>query len=97
MRIPFTELKIDQSFVMNAQRSASAKVILASTLELARRLNLRVVAEGVETEASWDLLAELECDIAQGYYVSRPLSADAYVDWITAWNRAHAPAGAAAH
>ena len=97
MRIPFTELKIDQSFVMNAQRNHSAKVILASTLDLARSLKLRVVAEGVETKESWDLLAELKCDIAQGYYVSKPLSADAYVEWIVAWNRSHAATGVAAH
>jgi EAL domain-containing protein (putative c-di-GMP-specific phosphodiesterase class I)/CheY-like chemotaxis protein len=91
MRIPFTELKIDQSFVMNAQRNQSARVILASTLDLARRLKLRVVAEGVETKASWDLLRELECDIAQGYYVSRPLGVEAYREWLDSWARAHAP------
>lgn len=96
MRIPFTELKIDQSFVMNAQRNASAKVILASTLDLARSLKLRVVAEGVETQASWDLLAELKCDIAQGYYCSKPLGPEAFREWIAGWNAKRAAADTAA-
>jgi EAL domain-containing protein (putative c-di-GMP-specific phosphodiesterase class I) len=84
-RIPFTELKIDQSFVTNAGRQESSKVILASSLEMARRLNIKAVAEGVETSANWDLLTELRCDIAQGYYISKPMSAAAYLEWLAAW------------
>ena len=84
-RIPFTELKIDQSFVTHAGRQESAKVILASSLDMARRLHLRAVAEGVETRANWDLLVQLGCDVAQGYYISKPMSAAAYLDWLGAW------------
>ena len=84
-RIPFTELKIDQSFVTHAGRKESAKVILASSLDMARRLHIRAVAEGVETRANWDLLVQLQCDIAQGYYIAKPMSAAAYLDWLGAW------------
>ena len=84
-RIPFTELKIDQSFVTHAGRQESAKVILASSLDMARRLHLRAVAEGVETRANWDLLVQLGCDVAQGYYISKPMAAAAYIEWLTDW------------
>jgi EAL domain-containing protein (putative c-di-GMP-specific phosphodiesterase class I)/CheY-like chemotaxis protein len=84
-RIPFTELKIDQSFVANAERQESAKVILSSSLDVARRLKIKAVAEGVETQANWNLLAELKCDIAQGYFIAKPMAAEAYVSWIRSW------------
>jgi EAL domain-containing protein (putative c-di-GMP-specific phosphodiesterase class I)/CheY-like chemotaxis protein len=86
-RIPFTELKIDRSFVTHAGRQESAKVILSSSLELARRLKIKAVAEGVETQADWDLLVELGCDIAQGYYIAKPMAAEAYLEWFRGWPR----------
>lgn len=81
-QIPFTELKIDQSFVMSAVTHESAKVILSSSLQLAKDLNILAVAEGVETRAQWDLLTELGCDLAQGYFIAKPMPAVAYVDWL---------------
>ena len=81
-RIPFTELKIDRSFVQSAATHESAKVILSSSLQLAKNLKILAVAEGVETHAQWDLLAELGCDLAQGYFIAKPMSAAAYVDWL---------------
>jgi EAL domain-containing protein (putative c-di-GMP-specific phosphodiesterase class I)/FixJ family two-component response regulator len=84
-RIPFTELKIDQSFVSHAGRQESAKVILGSSLEMARRLKINAVAEGVETRANWDLLKELGCDIAQGYYIARPMPASDFLRWMREW------------
>jgi EAL domain-containing protein (putative c-di-GMP-specific phosphodiesterase class I) len=81
-RIPFTELKIDRTFVMNALTQESAKVILKSSLQLARDLNIVAVAEGVETHAQWDLLAELGCDLAQGYFIAKPMNAIAYMEWL---------------
>ncbi|MGZ5145111.1 MAG: EAL domain-containing response regulator [Burkholderiales bacterium] len=84
-RIPFTELKIDRSFVTHAGRQESAKVILSSSLEMARRLKIKAVAEGVETQADWDLLVELGCDIAQGYYIAKPMAAQAYLEWFRSW------------
>ncbi len=84
-RIAFTELKIDQSFVMNASRQESARVILQSSLEMAKKLNIAAVAEGVETRQDWDLLTELGCDLAQGYLIARPMEAEVFLDWYRNW------------
>jgi EAL domain-containing protein (putative c-di-GMP-specific phosphodiesterase class I) len=81
-RIPFTELKIDRSFVTSAMTHESAKVILSSSLQLAKNLKILAVAEGVETHAQWDLLAGLGCDLAQGYFIAKPMVAAAYLDWL---------------
>ena len=80
-RIAFTELKIDQSFVMNATLQNSSNIILASSLDMAKRLKIAVVAEGVETKEDWDLLSGLKCDFAQGYFIAKPMEAEAYLDW----------------
>lgn len=84
-RIPFTQLKIDQSFVMHASRRESARVILASSLEMARRLGITAIAEGVETRENWDMLCELECQLAQGYYIAKPMPAAVFMSWIADW------------
>lgn len=81
-RIPFTELKIDRSFVTNAAMHDAAKVILGSSLQLAKHLKIAAVAEGVETQQDWDLLRELGCDLAQGYFIARPMPGEAYCTWI---------------
>jgi EAL domain-containing protein (putative c-di-GMP-specific phosphodiesterase class I) len=84
-RIAFTELKIDQSFVMSALDVEASRVILESSLDMARRLKVRSVAEGVETQAHWDLLLALGCDIAQGYFIARPMDAADFVRWADEW------------
>jgi EAL domain-containing protein (putative c-di-GMP-specific phosphodiesterase class I)/FixJ family two-component response regulator len=84
-RIAFTELKIDQSFVMSALDVEASRVILESSLDMARRLNVHSVAEGVETRAHWDLLLSLGCDIAQGYFIARPLDAAGFAKWAAEW------------
>jgi EAL domain-containing protein (putative c-di-GMP-specific phosphodiesterase class I) len=86
-RIAFTELKIDQSFVTNAAKQESAKVILESSLDMARKLNITAVAEGVETQADWNLLRQLGCGLAQGYFIARPMEAGAYLNWVRAWKQ----------
>ena len=75
-RMPFSELKIDRSFVMQMMDNKSCKVIVEIVIDLARRLELKSVAEGVEGEAVLDALIGIGCDMAQGYYLSRPLAAD---------------------
>jgi len=75
-RMPFSELKIDRSFVMQMMDNKSCKVIVEIVIDLARRLELKSVAEGVEGEAVLDALIGIGCDMAQGYCVSRPLAAD---------------------
>jgi diguanylate cyclase (GGDEF)-like protein len=82
--LPLDDLKIDRSFVASLAEDADDAAIVASTIGLARSLGLGVVAEGVETEQVLDRLAELHCDIAQGYYLSRPLPAAEFDGWLAA-------------
>jgi EAL domain-containing protein (putative c-di-GMP-specific phosphodiesterase class I) len=84
-RIPFNELKVDQSFVLSATEKEPSRVILASSLDMARKLKLKSVAEGVETHAHWNLLQGLGCDIAQGYFIARPMEAAALRKWTLDW------------
>jgi diguanylate cyclase (GGDEF)-like protein len=72
-RLPFDELKIDRSLLAHAHERKEDATIVASTIDLAHSMNLRVVAEGVETAESWNLLRRLGCDFAQGFLVSPPL------------------------
>ena len=81
-RIPFSEFKIDRAFVHGAAREASARAILESSVLLAKKLDMKVVAEGVEDQEDWDLVAEVGCDQVQGYFVSRPLPFSHLVKWL---------------
>ena len=85
-RIPFTELKIDRSFVTGASRNAQLRVMLQSSLEMGRRQGLRSVAEGVETRADWDLVRALRCDVAQGWLIARPMEAAQFLTWARQWS-----------
>jgi len=80
--LPVNELKIDKSFITNMSVNKSDAVIVRSTIDLGRNLGLRVVAEGVEADTVWNQLQALGCDIAQGYYLSRPIPAHAVERWI---------------
>jgi diguanylate cyclase (GGDEF)-like protein len=86
--LPIDELKIDKSFVGNLVQDANDLVIVRSTIDLAHNLGLAVVAEGVEDGATLDRLAELSCDRAQGFFVSRPLAGSAVVGWLGSQDRA---------
>jgi diguanylate cyclase (GGDEF)-like protein len=94
-RLPVDEIKIDRSFVAHMDSEHGDALIVQSTIELAHNLGLRVVAEGVETEAIWDRLRELGCDYAQGYFVCKPIPADAMSEWMV--DSAAAQAAAARH
>jgi EAL domain-containing protein (putative c-di-GMP-specific phosphodiesterase class I) len=74
-RLPVDEIKIDRSFVIDANAGGDNAVIVKSIIELGHAMGLAVVAEGVETAELWTLLDGLGCDYAQGYFISRPLSA----------------------
>jgi diguanylate cyclase (GGDEF)-like protein/PAS domain S-box-containing protein len=76
------ELKIDASFVQAMATDVSARAIVRAIIELADALHLQVVAEGVEDQATWDVLAGLGCDVAQGYFLSPPISAEELKVWI---------------
>jgi EAL domain-containing protein (putative c-di-GMP-specific phosphodiesterase class I) len=82
-RLPVDELKIDKSFVLNLTESATDDlVIVRSTIELGHNMGLVVIAEGVETSESWAILKRLGCDMAQGYYMSPPLPAKKFGEWL---------------
>jgi diguanylate cyclase (GGDEF)-like protein len=81
-RLPVDVLKIDKSFVMQMESDENDAVIVRSTIDLGHNLGLMVVAEGVESDAALEELARLGCDIAQGYYLSRPLPPDEVTAWL---------------
>ena len=80
--LPVEKLKIDQSFVLDLASNPDDQLIVKATIELAHTLDLEVVAEGVETLAVCEVLAEMNCDQLQGYYISRPLEAEQVADWF---------------
>jgi EAL domain-containing protein (putative c-di-GMP-specific phosphodiesterase class I) len=87
-RIPFTELKVDRTFVHGASKRPRLQTILQSALDLAHKLNLRTVAEGIEETADLELLRQLGCESAQGYLLAKPMSADAMLTWLAQRDRA---------
>jgi len=80
-RVPFTELKVDQAFVKTAASRPSSRAIVEASVQIAHRLGIPAVAEGVETHADWELMLSMGCEIAQGYYVARAMSAGDFVEW----------------
>ncbi len=86
-KLPVAEIKIDRSFVMDMETSESDAKIVHATIDLAHNLGLKVVAEGIETEYALNLLRSLNCDYAQGYYLSHPIPAAELVTWLaeSAW------------
>lgn len=81
-RLPFSELKIDRSFVSLIDQDKDARVITESIIDLGKRLGLTVVAEGIETSAQFTLLVEAGCTFGQGYFIARPLTASAFNIWL---------------
>ena len=82
-RLPVDSLKIDGSFVVSLGENPGDEAIVSGTIDLAHALGLRVVAEGVETAEQLAKLKELNCDMAQGFYLSEPLSAEEASDLLT--------------
>jgi EAL domain-containing protein (putative c-di-GMP-specific phosphodiesterase class I) len=83
-RMPVNEVKIDRSFVMNMATDENDATIVRATIDLGRNLGLQTVAEGVETPEIWNQLDSLGCDMAQGYYLSRPVPAGELYVWMEA-------------
>ena len=81
-RLPVKEVKIDRSFVMHMIDDDNDGVIVQSIIDLGRNLNLQVVAEGIEDSDTWQRLADMGCDIAQGYYLGRPQPASQLERWF---------------
>jgi len=82
--LPVSEIKIDRSFVMRMTEDAGDEAVVHSTIDLGRNLGLKVVAEGVESEEVWEQLTEFGCDIAQGFFLSRPVPGDDLATWLKA-------------
>ncbi len=81
-KIPFSELKIDKSFVMNITSDKGALAIVETCVMLSHKLGMTCVAEGVETKEHLSLLENMGCDVAQGYYIARPMAADNMLSWM---------------
>ncbi|MES3021377.1 MAG: EAL domain-containing response regulator [Pseudomonadota bacterium] len=86
-RVPFTELKIDRSFVDGASKRRVLGTVLSSCLGLARSLERKSVAVGVETRQDWDFLQGLGCTYAQGYHIAKPMPAEKIADWMEEWRQ----------
>ena len=82
-KVPANEIKIDQSFVKGMVENRSDRLMVQSTIGLAHSLGRKVVAEGVEQRETLDLLVEMECDVAQGYVIGRPMSLESLAKRIT--------------
>jgi EAL domain-containing protein (putative c-di-GMP-specific phosphodiesterase class I) len=84
-RLPFNELKIDRQFVNGCSQSTSQRSVVEASLALARSLKMLSVAEGVQQRSDWDLLNGLGCDVAQGYFIARPMSEEGLEAWAMQW------------
>lgn len=81
-RIPFSELKVDQSFVRDFTENDALYIVVESSLDMARKLEIKSVAEGVETAQDWQTLKQIGCDMAQGYYISPPLEKNRFIEFV---------------
>lgn len=82
-QVPFTELKIDESFVSGCAADPSLRAIVESSVEMARRLEIVSVAEGVETEADWEALRTTGCNVAQGFFMGKPMPGRSFLAFCT--------------
>jgi len=87
-RMPFSEMKIDKSFVLDMASNRDNAVIVNSIVDLGHNLGLKTIAEGVEDVRIWRMLAERHCDFAQGFYMAKPMPAKEFARWLTNWRAA---------
>ena len=85
-QLPAAELKIDKLFITDICNDDSNNIITSSIISLAHGFNMQVVAEGIEDKKTYDYLNKIDCDMAQGYWISKPLLDEDIVPWITNWN-----------
>jgi len=83
--VPFDELKVDRGFVHGAWQDASLRAIFEASLGMAHQLNMKTVAEGVEDQDDWDFLRRAGCDLAQGYFIAKPMPAENIEGWMIEW------------
>ncbi len=85
--IPFDELKIDRGFVHGSGEHATQRAIFAASLDMAHQLGMTAVAEGVEDRADWDFVRAAGCDVAQGFFIAKPMPANALPQWAVQWRQ----------
>jgi EAL domain-containing protein (putative c-di-GMP-specific phosphodiesterase class I) len=83
-RLPVHEVKVDRSFVSGIREEGEDVAIVRAIVDLGRHLGLEVVAEGVEDQTSWDLLASMGCDLVQGWHLARPMPTEELLPWLAA-------------
>jgi CheY-like chemotaxis protein len=89
-RIAFGELKIDQSFVTDFSDNKALRIVVESSVEMAHKLKLKSVAEGVETQQDWDALRAIGCDTTQGYYIAKPMDEGSFRDFVNSFRKTFA-------
>jgi len=85
-RVAFSELKIDQSFVKNCTGNKELCIVVKSSIEMAHKLKISCIAEGVETRHDWNTLREMGCDTAQGYFIARPMNLASFMDFCSEYS-----------
>ncbi len=85
-QLPIDEIKVDKSFVLGMTSGDADTAIVRTVIDLAHNLGKQVCAEGVEDEATWRMLHEMGCDLAQGFWISQPMSGEALMDWLVKSN-----------
>jgi len=88
-RLPISEMKIDKSFIFDLQKTGGARDLVESAIGMAKRMGIKVVAEGVETESVFEELRRIGCHEVQGFFVGRSMPADSVVAFFTGWRKAH--------
>ena len=82
VRLPFSEIKVDKSFVVRSQQSRESRTVIKSIIDLGHSLDLQVTAEGVEDLDTLNYLNSLGCDLAQGYFIAHPMPGEAACSWV---------------
>lgn len=85
--LPIDKLKVDQSFIQNIDTNARSLAITETVIALGKKLNMEVVAEGIESEDALQLLRDRECLLGQGYLIGEPMPADIFIEWYNSQNR----------
>ena len=88
IEMPFSEMKIDKCFVQKATSSEGDRTTLESMLNMAKRLSMTVVLEGIETIEHWNMACHISGDVLQGYYIAKPMPANEISAWVTKWQKA---------
>ena len=85
--MPIDKLKVDQSFIQNIDTNARSLAITETVIALGKRLNMEVVAEGIESEDALRMLRDRECSLGQGYLIGEPMPADIFIEWYNSQSR----------